>query len=152
MDVRTCGILTAKEAIEGEVAIVFGREHSGLSNAELDHCNYLVHIPSNLEYRSLNLAAAVQVMAYEVRMASMAGAIFPAQRPADAPLAPADEVEGFFKHLEEALIEIGFLDPSSPRFLMRRLRCLFLRTHLDTREINILRGILTAAQRKATSL
>jgi TrmH family RNA methyltransferase len=152
MDVRTCGILTVKGAREGEVAIVFGREHSGLSNAELDHCNYLVHIPSNLEYRSLNLAAAVQVMAYEVRMAYTAGAVFPPRRLADSLPASADEMEGFFRHLEEALVDIGFLDPSSPRFLMRRLRCLFLRAHLDTREINILRGILSTAQKKTTIL
>jgi tRNA C32,U32 (ribose-2'-O)-methylase TrmJ len=98
------------------------------------------------------LAAAVQVMAYEVQMASMAGAILPLPCFIDSSPASTDEVEGFFRHLEQTLIEIGFLDPSSPRFLMRRLRRLFLRAHLDTREVNILRGILTAAQDKTRNL
>jgi TrmH family RNA methyltransferase len=152
LNAHACGALAVKEALEGEVAIVFGCEHSGLSNAELDHCNYWVHIPSNPEYRSLNLAAAVQVMAYEVRMASITGATSPPQYLADSLPASADEMEDFFGHLEETLMEIGFLDPSNPRFLMRRLRRLFLRAHLDTREVNILRGILTAAQDKTSSL
>lgn len=151
LNVHACGVLAAKEALEGEIAVVFGREHSGLSNAELDHCNYLVHIPSNPEYRSLNLAAAVQVMAYEIRMASMADFISPPQPFSDSPLALANEMEGLFRHLEEVLVTIGFLDPNNPRFLMRRLRRLFLRAHLDTREVNILRGILTAAQEKTRS-
>lgn len=148
LDARACGALAVQEALEGEVAIVFGREHSGLSNIELDHCHYWVHIPSNPAYSSLNLAAAVQVMAYEIRMAAMAGASLPARRPTESPPASVDEVEGFFQHLEQTLIEIGFLNPSNPKLLMRRLRRLFFRAHLEIREVNILRGILTAAQDK----
>jgi tRNA (cytidine32/uridine32-2'-O)-methyltransferase len=152
LEARDCGVLAVAEAAAGEVAIVFGCEHSGLSNAELDHCHYLVHIPSNPEYRSLNLAAAVQVMAYEVRVAFLTGLTSLANVPSDAPLASTDKVEGFFAHLEQALVEIGFLDPDNPRLLMRRLRRLFLRARLDSQEINILRGILTAAQSKARKL
>lgn len=152
LDAHACGALAATEAAEGEVAMVFGREHSGLSNAELDHCNYLVHIPSNPEYSSLNLAAAVQIMAYEARIAAMVGVGLPLKSSAALSPALTDEIEGFFKHLEQALIEIGFLDPGSPRFLMRRLRRLFLRARLDIQEVNILRGILTAAQDKARGL
>jgi tRNA (cytidine32/uridine32-2'-O)-methyltransferase len=152
LEARDCGALAVAEAAAGEVAIVFGCEHSGLSNAELDHCHYLVHIPSNPEYRSLNLAAAVQVMAYEVRVAFLTSLTSLANVPSDAPLASTDKVEGFFAHLEQALVEIGFLDPDNPRLLMRRLRRLFLRARLDSQEINILRGILTAAQSKARKL
>jgi tRNA (cytidine32/uridine32-2'-O)-methyltransferase len=152
LEARDCGALAVAEAAAGEVAIVFGCEHSGLSNAELDHCHYLVHIPSNPEYRSLNLAAAVQVMAYEVRVAFLTSLTSLANVPSDAPLASTDKVEGFFAHLEQALVEIGFLDPDNPRLLMRRLRRLFLRARLDSQEINILRGILTAAQGKARKL
>ncbi|BAW80373.1 RNA methyl transferase TrmH [Candidatus Nitrosoglobus terrae] len=148
IDARACGILVVKEAAKQEVAIVFGCEHSGISNAELDYCNYLVHIPSNPIYRSLNLGAAVQVVVYEIQMAYRIGAISSSKQPLGSDLlASASEVEGFFKHLEEALIDIDFLNPNKPRFLIRRLRRLFLRTHLDIKEINILRGILTAVQK-----
>lgn len=149
LEARACGVLTAAEAVEGEVAMVFGREHAGLSNGELDHCNYLVHIPANPEYGSLNLAAAVQVIAYEIRMAAMADTSLPLKNSTEPSPALTGEVEGFFRHLEQALIEIGFLDPGNPRLLMRRLRRLFLRARLDIQEVNILRGILTAAQGKA---
>lgn len=152
LEARACGALAAAEAATGEAALVFGREHSGLSNTELDHCNYLVHIPTNPEYGSLNLAAAVQVIAYEVRMAAMAGGHLPLKGPIELSPALTDEIEGFFRHLEQALMEIGFLDPSRPRLLMRRLRRLFFRARLDTQEVNILRGILTAAQDKAKGL
>lgn len=149
LDVRASGALVIQEALAGEVAIVFGRENSGLSNLELDHCNYWVHIPSNPVYSSLNLAAAVQVMAYEVRMASIIGSSFLTPHSAESPSASVDEIEDFFRHLEQTLTKIDFLNPSNPKFLMRRLRRLFFRAHLNTREINILRGILTAAQKKA---
>lgn len=152
LEARACGALAAAEAVAGEVAMVFGREHSGLSNAELDYCNYLVHISTNPEYGSLNLAAAVQVIAYEVRMAVMAGTCLPLKSPTELPPALTDEIEGFLRHLEQTLVEIGFLDPSRPRLLMRRLRRLFFRARLDVQEVNILRGILTAAQGKAKGL
>lgn len=137
-------------AAEGaEVALVFGRERTGLTNRELEHCNYLVHIPSNPEYSSLNLAAAVQILAYEMRLAG------PGEAPpevgeflSDHPPATADELEGLYAHLEQTLVEIDFLDPDNPRQLMRRLRRLFNRSRLDRMELNILRGALTAAQKQ----
>lgn len=125
------------------VALVFGTEMNGLSNDELIRCQLLAMIPANPEYSSLNLAAAVQVMAYELRMASDANLI---EQEAGFPLAGHDEIEGFYRHLEETLIRIGFLNPQSPKRLMPRLRRLFARAHLEKQEVNILRGILKAMQ------
>jgi tRNA (cytidine32/uridine32-2'-O)-methyltransferase len=145
VDARRCGEKVAETVGGGEVALVFGREHSGLTNEELDRCNYLVHIPSNPDYSSLNLGAAAQVLAYEVAMAL--GARVPAVQGEER--ASAQEVDGLYAHLEQALVEIGFLDPQNPRQLMRRLRRLFNRSELEKSEVQILRGILTAAQKKA---
>src|SRR3569623_1154154 len=131
-------------APHGPGAMVFGREHAGLSNEELDRCNYLLHIPTDATYSSLNLAAAVQVVAYELRMAQQHGPVMP---PDTTPLASADQREGFYHHLEQVLTELQFLDPNNPKHLMRRLRRLFNRAALDQTEINILRGILTTVQR-----
>ncbi len=129
------------------MALVFGREHAGLTNEELELCNYHVHIPANPAYSSLNLAAAVQVLSYEIMMAAGAGKQEPTPASGDVP-ATAEEVERFYGHLEQALTDIGFLDPTNPRQLMRRLRRLFNRAGLETTEVNILRGILSAAQGK----
>jgi tRNA (cytidine32/uridine32-2'-O)-methyltransferase len=144
VDARGCGGMAAAHA--GDVALVLGREHAGLTNRELQHCNYLVHIPSDEAFSSLNVAAAVQVLSYEIRMA--AGARSPEARERDTP-ASAEGVERLYEHLEQALVEIDFLDPGNPRQLMRRLRRLFGRTGLEVTEVNILRGILTAAQKAA---
>ena len=123
------------------IAIVFGREHAGLTNRELEHCHAQVVIPSNADYSSLNLAAAVQVICYELRCALLANQTN--QITAHDSLATHDEVEQFYQHLQQILIDIDFLDPNNPRKLMPRLRRLFNRAHLETREVNILRGILT---------
>lgn len=150
VDPREAARRARAAAPQGPVAVVFGRERSGLSNEELDCCNYLLHIPTNPEYASLNLAAAVQVIAYELRMAMQQG---PVMAPDSTPLASFRERELFYGHLEEVLTELQFLDPDNPRHLMRRLRRLFNRAELDQNEINILRGILTAVQRcERTSL
>jgi tRNA/rRNA methyltransferase len=122
-----------------EVALLFGTEMSGLSNAELDQCQLLAAIPTDAEYSSLNIAAAVQVMAYELRMATGGT---PDMEAAAFPLASHDEAEGFYSHLEQTLVEIDFLDPAVPRRLMPRLRRLFSRAQLEKEEVNILRGIL----------
>ena len=137
-------------APEGEVAVVFGRERTGLTNEELAHCNYLVTIPANPDYSSLNLAAAVQVLTYELRMASgeAAGEPDDFEERGETP-APAEDVERFFQHLEETLVAVDYLDPANPRHLMRRLRRLFNRIHLSENEINILRGFFKAALKKA---
>lgn len=145
---RDCAARVVQEqAAGGEIALMFGRERSGLTNVELERCHFRVHIPSNPEYSSLNLAAAVQLMAYEM---ALAGAVEQkVEAIVDDEAADQVEVERFFDHLHSALVEIDFLDPDNPRQLMRRLRRLFGRTRLLTTEVNILRGILTAAQRQA---
>jgi TrmH family RNA methyltransferase len=131
------------EAQAGPVALVFGNETSGLSNEELSLCQGLVTIPANPGYSSLNLAAAVQVLSYEIRQAWLEHADWP-QAEIDA--ATGDELERFYVHLETALAELEFLNPGSPGKLMLKLRRLFARTRLAKEEVNILRGILTAAQ------
>jgi len=130
------------------VAVLFGREDSGLSNGELDRCNMLMRIPTSQDYSSLNLAAAVQVLAYEL-MVQRGEA--PLQRPIGDeerrhPLASANEMEGLFNHIEQTIIATEFLDPQNPRQVMRRLRRLFNRADVDRNEINILRGILTSVR------
>lgn len=135
------GLLT--EARTGPVALVFGNETSGLSNEELSLCQGLVTIPANPDYSSLNLAAAVQVLSYEIRQAWLGDASWP-QPEIDA--ASGGELERFYGHLETALAELDFLNPGSPGKLMLKLRRLFARTRLAKEEVNILRGILTAAQ------
>lgn len=131
------------EAQAGPVALVFGNETSGLSNEELSLCQGLVTIAANPDYSSLNLAAAVQVLSYEIRQAWLGHAAWP-QPAMDA--ASSDEVEKFYAHMETALAELEFLNPGSPGKLMLKLRRLFARTRLAKEEVNILRGILTAAQ------
>ncbi len=136
-----------QEAANAQTAIVFGREQSGLSNEELQRCHLHVQIPANPEYSSLNLSAAVQVIAYELRVASLDESSLP-QEEWDYRLATADEMEKFFNHLQEVMIEIDFLKMNAPRKLMTRLRRLFLRTRPDVMEMNILRGLLSAVQEK----
>ena len=138
------------EARHGPVALVFGREKTGLSNAELDQCQYMVGIPTNSEYGSLNLACAVQIMGYELLCVCRRRASTPASpaREAAVPLAQREDIERFYRHLEEVMVESGFLDPAKPRRLMRRLYRLFNRACLDENEVNILRGILTAVQQR----
>lgn len=131
------------EAHAGPVALVFGNETSGLSNEELSLCQGLVTIAANPDYSSLNLAAAVQVLSYDIRQTWLRHASWP-QPEMDA--ATGDEVERFYRHLEAALAELEFLNPGSPGKLMLKLRRLFARTRLAKEEVNILRGILTAAQ------
>jgi len=135
----------AAEAQQGAVALIFGRESSGLSNAELDRCHYLVHIPANPEYSSLNLSMAVQVLAYELQLAALEQE---GQVPPDAErgVAPVDVMESFYQHLEQTMVDTGFSDPRQSNKLQRRLRRLFNRARPDSDELNILRGIFSAAQ------
>jgi len=148
LDPRQCAARVLGEASGAgiECALVFGREHSGLTNDELGRCHHLVHIPANPEYSSLNLAAAVQVLGYELRVAALDGQV---EMPSDEDvklLASADDMERFYVHLQQTLETVGFLDPKNPRIMMQRLRRLFNRARPDEVEMNILRGILTAAQ------
>ena len=148
LDPRECAAMIAEQGDGGQAAVLFGNEQSGLSNAEMDRCQYLVRIPANPDYSSLNLAAAVQILAYEVRMAglSQAGDVA-GEQPQRVPVDSA-EMERFYRHLEQVLVELDFLDPENPRQLMRRLRRLYSRAGPDSNEMNILRGILTATQHK----
>jgi len=125
---------------EGEIALVFGNERVGLSNADVERCSALAHIPANPAYSSLNLAQAVQVLAYELRTAFLD--VGPGLSTGAAPAgASSDEIEGMYAHLEEALVALDFLDPANPKKLMSRLRRLYSRAGLEREEVNILRGI-----------
>jgi len=139
------------------VAVVFGTEMSGLSAAEVSLCQIIISIPTNPDFSSLNLASAVQVVAYELRMA------LPADQVAISPLSPLspdlrsmhrqplasfEEIEFFYEHFEKVLITSGFLNPQEPRKLMQRIRRLFARARLEKDEVNILRGILTALEQR----
>ncbi len=121
------------------VALLFGTEMSGLTNEELARCQLMVRIPVNPDYTSLNLAAAVQLISYELRLAAGQG---DCGAPEVTP-ASAEHVEGFFRQLEETLTEIEFLNGKHPTKLMHKLRRLYARARLEPEEINILRGILT---------
>jgi tRNA/rRNA methyltransferase/tRNA (cytidine32/uridine32-2'-O)-methyltransferase len=142
MPPRECAEKLMRESAHGPVAVVFGPEKSGLTNDDLDRCHTLLTIPTDPGFSSLNLAMAVQVISYELRLAR-AHAPATLQAP-EAPPATAEELENFYVHLEQVLTVSGFLNPDNPRHLMRRLRRLFLRAQPDKNEINILRGILAA--------
>ena len=136
---ETAPSIVAK-AKQKPVAVIFGPEKSGLINAQVDCCNQLINIPSIGSYKSLNLAMAVQIVAYELRVANEA---LPAEIRARN-LASNEEIELFYNHLNQVLLETGFLDPKNPKQLMRRLRALFNRAQMDENEINIMRGILAS--------
>jgi len=140
----------ALAAAPAEVAIVFGNERTGLENDELMRCHAAVHIPSDPSFSSLNLAQAVQVLAYELRLASLdASGEFTEALPKADPPATAEQLEYFFAHLAQTLDDIDFHKGRSPRTILQRLRRLFLRSDLDQRELRILRGIFDDAQRMA---
>lgn len=146
LDPRQAAARLLEAVPTGPVAVLFGRERTGLTNEELDRCQALIHIPSNPEYSSLNLAAAVQVLSYELRMAALAHAPASAPAPTGGELpASHEELERLYAHLEETLLLLEFLDPDNPRHLMRRLRRLFAKADPTINEVNILRGILTQA-------
>lgn len=131
---------------EGEVALVFGAETSGLTNDEVLRCTVPVTIPANPGYSSLNLGAAVQLLCYECRIAAVDA---PPMEEAPRVLATFDEVEGFHRHLDDAMVRSGFFKPDNPGRLHARLRRLFGRIRLEREEVNILRGILSALERKS---
>lgn len=133
-------------AAGGDVAVLFGRENSGLTNEELDRCQFHVQIPCNPHFSSLNVAAAVQVMCYEMMLADVPSGPG-SEVPGSPTLATADEVEGYYDHLQEVMIQTEFLNPEQPGILMRRLRRLYNRVQLEHEEIQILRGILTSVQK-----
>jgi len=138
----------------GPVALVFGRESSGLSNEELEYCNVILQIPTNPEFSSLNVASAVQILCYEFIQLLRLEDADKTEAETDAEsydkektrLATADEMKYFYDHLEQSMIDVDFLNPEQPRKLMRRLKSLFNRAHLDENEVSILRGFLAAVQ------
>lgn len=146
-DPRGCAERVVTEAQAAPVAIVFGREHAGLTNEELLQCHYHVLIPSHPDYHSLNLSQAVQVLCYEVRMRYLAGNLPDFVR--EEPYASHDEMERFYVHLKKALIDINFLRPRSPKRIMPRLRRLFGRIRLEAMEVQLLRGILTLMEKRS---
>ncbi|MFP2768412.1 tRNA (cytosine(32)/uridine(32)-2'-O)-methyltransferase TrmJ [Oceanisphaera sp. KMM 10153] len=149
LDAREAGEKAMAEAPRHKVALVFGRERTGLSNDELQQCHFHVAIPANPEYSSLNLAMAVQTLSYEVRMAWLAraqgeGALTEMEQ--DYPL--SEDLERFYQHLEQTLLETGFIIKPHPGQVMTKLRRLFNRARPEGYELNILRGILTSVQKK----
>ncbi len=153
---RAAATQAREHAVHGDIALVFGNERTGLSNEDVERCSVLAHIPANPAYSSLNLAQAVQVLAYELRTAylgagsvGVTGSAIGIGHAADtegqgadaAALAPSDDIERMYVHLENALIALEFLDPANPKKLMSRLRRLFARSGLEREEVSIVRGI-----------
>lgn len=134
----------------GNAAVVFGAERSGLSNAELERCGAMLRIPTDAGFSSLNLAAAVQIVCYELRLAAELAA--GGARAADEQPARHEDLQRFYAALESTLVELAFLDPDNPRQLLRRLRRLFNRARVSDVELRILRGILTAVDRQGETL
>lgn len=142
---RECAFQIRQEAQQHEVAIIFGRESSGLTNDELDKCHYLVNIPANPEYSSLNLAAAVQILCYELRMCLESGASEITTSDDEQP-AQHEVFESYMQHLYQVMLSVGFLKTSHLESLQRRVRRVFGRARLTATEINILRGFLSAIE------
>ncbi|MER0202412.1 MAG: RNA methyltransferase [Nitrosomonas sp.] len=140
-DARQGAMELVQQAQRQPVALLFGRENSGLTTTEVNKCQIIIHIPANTQYPSLNLASAVQVMAYELRMALTGNPTRPA---VSGVTANFNELELLYTHLEQLMIASGFLDPQKPKLLMQRIRRLFARARLEKEEVQILRGILTA--------
>lgn len=145
-DARTAATRLIETTPHGKVAVVFGCESSGLTNAEVLLCQTLAFVPTNPDYSSLNLGSAVQVFAYELRMAA---ALTQGHSAPEFQLATQAEIDAMFVHLREALTEIGFFNPSNPRKLFPRLQRLFGRTRLEREEVDIFRGICRALQPRA---
>jgi len=136
-------------ASQGQVAIVFGRERTGLTNEELALCHRLVNIPTNAEYSSLNVAAAIQVIAYELHSSSVADTVYKSEQADEIDrLSTSGQINAFHQHLEQVMTEVEFFGSNNPENVMRRLQIFLNRAQPSKRELNILHGILTAMQRK----
>lgn len=146
LDSTECGKHVAEHCRQGKVALVFGRESSGMTNSELESCHHLTSIPVNPEFKSLNIAAAVQVLCYECSVACKRDQDSLVSFGKEQTLASAEELAGFYQHLEETLIATRYLNPKEPRLLMRKLRGLFGRVQLQKGEVGILRGFFSSAQ------
>lgn len=142
---RECGVKMVQEGQKGPVALVFGRENNGLSNEELQLCHFHVCIPANPEYSSLNLAAAVQTLCYEIRMGYLDIESYP-DIESEYPL--SEDLERFYVHLERTLTDTGFIVKNHPGVVMTKLRRLVNRARPESQELNILRGILSAIDKQ----
>lgn len=149
LDSRECGAKFIEEAPKHPVALVFGRESSGLKNEELQQCHYHVCIDANPEYSSLNLAAAVQTLCYEIRMHHIAKQRAPyINRPQVVQEYPlAKELENFYEHFESTFLQAGFVRAKHPGAIMSKVRRMFNRTRLESQELAILRGVLSAVDK-----
>ncbi|MBT0717861.1 tRNA (cytosine(32)/uridine(32)-2'-O)-methyltransferase TrmJ [Rosenbergiella epipactidis] len=148
LDARECGMKSVEEGQQAPVALVFGRERVGLTNDELQKCHYHVAIPANPDYSSLNLAMAVQIIAYEVRMAWLASEQSPAApQTEESPYPLVDDLERFYQHMEGMMLESGFIRQGNPSQVMSKLRRLFTRARPERDELNILRGMLSSFQK-----
>lgn len=148
LDPRECGEKFAQEGLHHKVAIVFGRERTGLTNEELQKCHYHVAIPANPEYSSLNLAMAVQTLCYEIRVAYLNQEQAQFAPPQEVEYARHHQLEMFYGHLEKVLVETQFISEDKPGQVMNKLRRLFSRARPEEQELNILRGILTAVEKQ----
>ncbi|MDT0595880.1 tRNA (cytosine(32)/uridine(32)-2'-O)-methyltransferase TrmJ [Glaciecola petra] len=155
LDSRECGAKLIKEAAQYPVALVFGRESSGLTNEELQQCHFHVCIDANPEYSSLNLAAAVQTLCYEIRMhyleinkhpkAIAAAKAPPSDDLVNYPL--SNELENFYQHFQDTFLSTGFIRPKHPGVIMSKVRRMFNRTRLESQELSILRGMLSSVDK-----
>lgn len=143
LEPRECGKKVVQEGQAGKVALVFGRENSGLTNEELQQCQFHVHIPANPEYSSLNLAMAVQTLSYEVRM-NYLDSVNAQFEEFEAEYPNSEQLDGFYAHLEDALNHTGFIVKNHPGQVMAKLRRLFNRARPESHELNILRGVLSS--------
>ena len=148
LDPRECGLKSIAEGQHAPVALVYGRERVGLTNDELQKCHYHVAIAANPEYSSLNLAMAVQVIAYEVRMAWLATQEQQVEPKEETAYPLVDDLERFYGHLEQTLLSTGFIREGHPGQVMNKLRRLFTRARPESQELNILRGILASIEQK----
>jgi tRNA (cytidine32/uridine32-2'-O)-methyltransferase len=153
-DPRECAGQCIEKSQQGDIAIVFGRERTGLTNEELEMCNGLVHIPTSPSYNSLNVAAAVQVLCYEIRMAFLSAspaALIKSKTSKEDMPATSDQLEGMYQHMYQMMEDIRFFGRTNPEVIMRRLKSLFNRAQITRREVAILRGIFSAAQGKKSA-
>lgn len=147
LEPRECGEKLISEANQHSVAMVFGRERTGLTNDELQLCHYHVCVPANPEYSSLNLAMAVQLLSYEVRMAYLALQQSSQSSTLQEEYPRHQELERFYAHLERVIMQTEFISAQQPGQVMNKLRRMFTRARPEAQEINILRGILTSVQK-----
>ncbi|WP_337009637.1 tRNA (cytosine(32)/uridine(32)-2'-O)-methyltransferase TrmJ [Pantoea sp. AS142] len=150
LDARECGVKSVEEGLQAPVALVFGRERVGLTNEELQKCHYHVAIQANPEYSSLNLAMAVQIIAYEVRMAWLQAQeqASPPPQYEESPYPLVDDLERFYQHMEQMMLNSGFIREANPGQVMSKLRRLYTRARPERDELNILRGMLSSFEKR----